>query len=96
MYISPQTSVGGTGLSQGFYGTTAAWGSIVPASLYPNVTASITYNTQTQVAQYYIGGVLQGSATLSAPQINYFYIMGWLTGDTTYIKDVMITSEPAP
>ena len=96
MLIRPQGSPGSNGGAAGFYGDAShgAGGWSVLASCYPNLNATITFNTQTNVAQYYIQGVLQGSVTLTAPQINYLFFQSFQTGNLMNVKSVRLTVQP--
>jgi len=96
MLVRPHSSPASNGGVVGFYGdashSAGSWTAL--ASYYPNITAAITLNTQTNVVQYYLQGILQGSVTLTSPQINYLFFQSYQTGNVMNITSVHLTVQP--
>jgi CubicO group peptidase (beta-lactamase class C family) len=44
------------------------------AAFYPTITGVITLNTKTGRVEYYINNILQGTATIFPPKINYLFL----------------------
>jgi len=83
------------GSASGFHGnattphTVGSWS--VYAAMYPTVLATITLNTQTNEAKFFLGGVYQGGVTLSSPSIHYLFFQAFRISDILSIKNVTLT-----
>ena len=64
----------------------------VYAAFYPNITATITLNTLTNQARYYINGFYEGSVPLTSTNIQYLYFQAFRMGsDILSVKNVTLT-----
>jgi len=67
------------------------------APLYPDIIATIAWNTLTHEFCYYVNNILQGSAVLAAPPAaDRIFFQGFQTGAAVTVKDVRLTVQPAP
>jgi hypothetical protein len=65
------------------------------APLYPDITATVTWDTATNECRYYVNNILQGSAVLPAPPaVDRLFFQGFQTGATVTVKDVRLTVQP--
>jgi len=100
MLIRPQPSAGTTAGAAAFIGTTqkgSSWSP--PASYYAGpITATVTWNTSTGEAKYYINDLLQWTATTTLPsgQTYYAYFHGYHTGSAVSVHGIALTSQPLP
>jgi CubicO group peptidase (beta-lactamase class C family) len=99
MLVRPQDSDVADGQMVGFTNqelTVACWGTAY-GPFYPDLTATMTWNTRTNEFQYFVNNILQGRATLpAAPKVDHLYFQGFQTGKVVTIKDVILTVQPAP
>ena len=99
MLVRPQDSDVADGQIVGFTGNDlqVACRGTAYAPLYPDITATVTWDTRTHESRYYVNNILQGSAVLAAPPAaDSLFFQGYQTGRTVTVKDVRLTVEPPP
>jgi CubicO group peptidase (beta-lactamase class C family) len=99
MLVRPQESDVADGEMVGFTGNDlqVACRGTAYAPLYPDITATVTWDTRTNEFRYYVNNLLEGSAVLAAPRaVERLFLQGYQTGGTVTVKDIRLTVEPAP
>jgi CubicO group peptidase (beta-lactamase class C family) len=99
MLVRPQDSDVSDGHMVGFTGheLQVACEGTVYAPLFPDITATVTWNARSNEFKYYVNNILQGSGVAaSAPAPAQIFFQGFQTGGAVTVKEVRLTVQPAP
>ena len=75
----------------GVHGSTFSSGWTLYAAFYPYITATITLNTQTNEARYFLNGFYEGSMTVISPNIQNLYFQSFRSSDILAVRNVTLT-----
>jgi hypothetical protein len=97
MLIRPQATSTDTPGTGGFHGSVSNGSGNVPAADFANpIVATVTWNTSTGQAQYFIDGIIQSSWTVTTtlPSGAYYaLVQGFQTGSAVNIGNVTLTAQ---
>jgi CubicO group peptidase (beta-lactamase class C family) len=95
MFLGPQASPTTDAGAKGIYGPnnaimgTNVWD--IYAALYPDITETITLNTATNEASYYINGFYETSTPFTSPQIQNLFCQSLSNCDILTLKNITLT-----